>query len=191
VTKKKPTFHNIADQYSIPVELVGHVSCLFNTVQIPVIDKKVHIKNNQEISKNGKQLKDSVEPVTVPFLNELYQITDNFVTDATFSQAVFETGWQEFSQHDLNLFQTEYGLHVQPAEDPSDMGYYYCFNCYEGNLDLQYIMGIAQNVPTVYWYTQYDYYTDPFLSWILSVANATDPPLVNSISWASYEYVSS
>ena len=56
----------------------------------------------------------------------------------------------------------------------------------EGNLDMQYIMGVAQNVASLYWYIGDN---NPFLAWILDVAASTSPPQVNSISWGSVEAV--
>lgn len=31
--------------------------------------------------------------------------------------------------------------------------------------------------------------TDPFVGWLIDVANTTNPPLVNSMSWGSIEQV--
>jgi hypothetical protein len=59
-------------------------------------------------------------------------------------------------------------------------------DCFEGNLDLQYMMGIAQDTQTVYWY---EGGSDPFVDYVTNVADDPDPPLVNSISWGSVEQV--
>jgi tripeptidyl-peptidase-1 len=64
-------------------------------------------------------------------------------------------------------------------------------NCYKycyiitGNLDLQYIMGMAQGVPTEYNHNEPS--GNVFVSWILAVATATDPAAVYSVSWGSDE----
>jgi subtilase family serine protease len=57
-------------------------------------------------------------------------------------------------------------------------------DCFEGNLDIQYIMGVAQNTTSVYWYTAGG---NPFVEWIEEVENDDDPPKVNSISWGVTE----
>ena len=59
-------------------------------------------------------------------------------------------------------------------------------SCNEGNLDLQYLMGVAQGTATIYWYVAG---TNPFISWALDVADESDPPKANSISWGSIEQV--
>lgn len=60
-------------------------------------------------------------------------------------------------------------------------------DCYEGNLDLQFLMGVSQATTTIYWY---DGSGNPFIGWITSVSNTAKPPLSNSISWGSVEQVS-
>jgi len=57
--------------------------------------------------------------------------------------------------------------------------------CGEANLDVQYIMGVAQVAPTTYWFVPGD--VEPFTAWIMSVADESKPPLVHSISYGGYE----
>jgi tripeptidyl-peptidase-1 len=57
-------------------------------------------------------------------------------------------------------------------------------DCIEANLDVQYIMAVAQNVSTVFYYWTG---SDVWLSWISTVADMEDPPDVFSISYGSYE----
>jgi hypothetical protein len=134
--------------------------------------------------------------VSVPFLNAFYKIQSNRA-NASFSQAVFETGGQKFSQKDLKQFQTEIGLPQQPAVDKKGFSNTdTCISaaypdsnnpdCYEGNLDLQFLMGIAQQTSTIFWY---EASSNPFLTWIISVSNTKKPPLANSISWGTIEQV--
>jgi hypothetical protein len=47
-------------------------------------------------------------------------------------------------------------------------------------------MGIAQQVATIYWY---NFGRDPFVEWILEVANDPNPPASNGISWSATEQV--
>ena len=58
-----------------------------------------------------------------------------------------------------------------------------------GNLDIQYIMGVAQNTASIYWYEAGTPYLDPFVQWVTDIANSPNPPLVNSMSWGSSELV--
>jgi tripeptidyl-peptidase-1 len=87
------------------------------------------------------------------------------------------------------MFQTTFGLPQQAAKTnqfgdfSSDCSYGLC---YEGNLDVQYIMGIAQNVETTYDYELTDQY-DFLSNWIMSVSNTATPANVYSISWGMME----
>lgn len=63
-------------------------------------------------------------------------------------------------------------------------------NCHEGNLDLQYLMGIAQTTRTVYWYHTSSY--NPFLDWAMAAYTdltgaKTLSVLVTSISYGATE----
>lgn len=62
------------------------------------------------------------------------------------SQAVFETDSESMSQSDLRLFQQHFSLPVQAAVFMNATNDATCTTnaCGEGNLDIQYIMGIAQ-----------------------------------------------
>jgi hypothetical protein len=134
---------------------------------------------------------------TVPFLNQFYKIQSN-KGSSNITQSVFETVQEKFSQTDLAAFQNRIGATLQPAIDRSG-GLWtseICYSsknndpnnpsCLEGNLDTQYIMGVAQNTATIYWY---DGDGNAFLSWITDVANSASPPLSNSISWGAIEQI--
>lgn len=87
--------------------------------------------------------------VTVSFLNSFYEITSN-IGSGKLSQSVFETSSEYYSPNDLTQFQETYDLTVQAAEDIGGFTTDSCslsgspMDCYEGNLDIQYIMGVAQ-----------------------------------------------
>jgi hypothetical protein len=68
------------------------------------------------------------------------------------------------------------------------LSYYFDSNCL-GNLDIQYITGMAQHTTSIYWYVSGDG-DDPFVSWITDVANEKNPPKSNSISFGTVEQVS-
>jgi len=198
-----------ANDYSLPKSVKPHLMAVFNTVQNPVVlnprayekgqhkssfrtDMKIHKVrddgsldhlSNKQVQANGR--------VTVAFLNEYYQITTN-TGNASQSQAVFETNSESFSPTDLTQFQTSNNLPVQAAEAPFGFTTTTCTdNCYEGNLDIQYIMGIAQQTASIYWYVDPTAQNNVFLEWIQQVTADSDPPLVNSISWGAVEQVRS
>jgi hypothetical protein len=186
-------FIDRADEYTIPTILRGHINAIFNTVQTPPeINARLYRADkgaSAPVSLRGATKHvTSGSDVTVSFLNSLYHIASN-AGDATHKQSVFETNDQRFSPNDLDLFQTYYGLPNQAALDPSNLATTDCVNndCFEGNLDVQYMMGIAQDTQTVYWY---EGGSDPFVDYVTAVADDADPPLVNSISWGAVEQVS-
>ena len=181
----------------MPNHLTEHLHSVFNTVQIPpsfhpkyrlpisLNQSAANFKNQQRHTKNSAA---AATYVTVPFLNSLYNIPSN-IGSADQSQSVFETNLESFSQSDLSLFQRQYGIPLQAAEDKYNMASAQCTTatCAEGNLDIQYLMGIAQKTRTIYWYSPNT--ADPFVSWILDVSSTPNPPLSNSISWGSVEQV--
>ena len=146
--------------------------------------------------------------VTVAFLSKLYGISSN-IGSTNLKQSVFETASQGYSTTDLSSFQKYYGLTAQSAVNIgghrttecgtiSNYGYPYYYygygysinkpyGCGEGNLDIQYIMGIAQKTISIYWYVNPNQ-GDPFVAWLVDISGATDPPTSNSISWVSDHY---
>ena len=106
------------------------------------------------------------------------------------TQAVYESLGQAFSPQDLTTFQNQFGLPVQGVSTFIGDGVHSngaCStesNCGEANLDVQYLMAVAPNTPTTYWYssegTSYD-------DWITSVAQAESIPDVISISYGAIE----
>jgi hypothetical protein len=129
--------------------------------------------------------------VDVPFLNKLYKIPNN-KGNPLLSQAVIETADEYFSPGDLLTFQKAFNLTRQAAivykgYNTTDC-LYVAGNCFEGNLDIQYMMGIAQKTVSLYWYSSY-LLSDPFLAWITDVSNLRNPPQSNSISWSIDEVV--
>lgn len=101
---------------------------------------------------------------------------------------MFETSNEFFSQQDLTSFQQLYNLPPQTAVVKNGNQISVCGEgaCNEGNLDIQYLMGVAQLSATIYWYVGT---ASPFLDWITAVANEKYPPAVNSISWGAVEQV--
>eukprot|EP01038_Epipyxis_sp_PR26KG_P004236 gene4236-6013_t len=188
--------------YSLPVELDSHLSTIFNTVQAPPkINKKYHTRGSKventfkstltvkmvDAPKDRKLQSVEDGTVTVPWLNNFYKITSN-IGDSSFTQSVFETSSESFSQSDLTTFQKDYSLTIQAAEDIGGFNITRCSpitgDCDEGNLDIQYIMGISQTTTSIYWYVAG---ADPFVAWVTDIANESNPPEANSMSWGSVE----
>jgi subtilase family serine protease len=56
-------------------------------------------------------------------------------------------------------------------------------NCVEANLDVQYIMAVAQNTPTTYYY----FNDSSWSAWLLEVSDMEEIPSIFSISYSGYE----
>jgi len=217
-TSNSPIFHR-ATKYYLPASMTGHLSAIFNTVQVPPklqekfqqseedvsaygdgaeVSNSIPFKANikaQEVNLAGVKEKrvastvPAANSVTIPFLNKLYKIPSNLGSPLV-SQAVIETADEYFSPQDLTTFQNIFNITKQKAIDLNGYNTTDCGrvsgNCFEGNLDIQYIMGIAQRTTSIYWYSSY-LVEDPFLAWITDVANLANPPQANSISWSINE----
>lgn len=209
LSSSAPIIYHRAKSYYLPTEMTAHLSAIFNTVQVPpkLQDKyqqlddeflgtkfEVSEQKNGKVSQRRSHIQSTVpetNSVTVPFLNRLYKIPSN-IGNPSITQSVIETSHEYFSPQDLRLFQSTFNLSIQGALDHMGYNTSDCAdvsgNCFEGNLDIQYIMGIAQKTTSVYWYSSAAK-SDPFLAWITDVANMPNPPLSNSISWSINEQV--
>jgi len=128
--------------------------------------------------------------VTPALLSKVYRIDSN-IGNSLVSQGVYETLNQWFSPSDLTAFENFMGIANQKVAvtiggHSSDTA---CQvqgsdNCAEGNLDVQYMIGVSQVTPTTYYYSTD---TQFMLDWLLSVAAMTSPPLVLSVSWGEPE----
>lgn len=192
-------FHR-CEQFTLPEHLSEHVVTLFNTIQHPPImssrlppqplTPRLPVVDGLSHAKLRTRLEASTGQVTVSFLNEFYHIPSNIGSPEQ-NQSVFETLSEYFSPQDLSQFQSSYGLTQQ---QPLSIGNHSVANCsqpgvscLEGNLDIQYLMGVAQETSSIFWWV--DASTDPFVAWITAVADEDYPPKVNSISWGSIEQV--
>jgi tripeptidyl-peptidase-1 len=192
-----------AMSYEIPALLAEHLHAVFNTAQMPGTSKR-GVKGPSSglytVQAGGNPPPQPIMSgsVTPSLLNTVYEITSN---NGMFqgSQSLYESLDQNYSPEDLRNFQLQFTLAVNPVE--SDINGHNssttCIvptdskpngNCTEANLDVQYIMAVAQNVSTVYFYdTAPD---DEFMvTWASDLLDMSDPPYINSVSYAEYENV--
>ena len=156
-------------EYSVPEELNEHIAAVFNTVQVPPsLHRRIKrkslkssnsttaepFKTNLRVVPKKVSSSDTMKPagvygVNVDFLNYWYDIPSN-VGDMSLSQAVFETSDEYFSPTDLTQYQTMNNIASQTAQVIGGHSTTTCStngrgkDCYEGNLDIQFIMGVAQ-----------------------------------------------
>jgi tripeptidyl-peptidase-1 len=135
--------------------------------------------------------------VTPAFLAIYYDVPFTQV-DSTVTQAVLESLDDALNPNDLTAFQKEFNLDVQPIA-PDAGGQYRGHvskdacnpkkfaSCGESNLDVQYMMGMAQGSPTSYIYVDEGSGQLDWLDFVKSAANSAHPAHVYSISYGTYE----
>ena len=121
-------------------------------------------------------------------MKQLHNVTiDQATSKGGPSQGVALFGGQFYSPSDLDAFQSKYGVPHVVVEDLNDNEPGTPGN--EASLDVQYITGLGAGVPT--WFMHYACTTQdckPFWSWMMQIANVTDPPMVQSVSVGTTEY---
>ncbi|PRP87952.1 tripeptidyl-peptidase 1-like [Planoprotostelium fungivorum] len=166
--------------YTVPSQLTEYVSFITNTVSFPLARR--HIRAHDAYSDKS---------ITPRILFRSYSMSDPIVKNADATQSVFGALSQSYDPADLLQFQKINNLHPTPVANVIGPNFpKKCSesmdHCSEASLDMQYIMGVAQNASTVYWAIP-DGSQDPFLEWIMSVSAMARPPLVHSISYGAVE----
>lgn len=175
-------------EYFLESSLNPFIHAIFNTVHLPTPllshGPKLEDKNPLPSNQIGRGT------ITPDVLNEYYNITFNDGNKLG-SQCVFAALKQYYSPNDLKTFTKNYNIPT-PYSLESIGGYVSDSECTKvnnacalGNLNVEYLVGIAQNIPTTYWYTSGR--EDIYLEWIIEVSNSTSPPLVNAISYSGTE----
>jgi len=155
--------------YTVPKSLAEHLEFIFGLVEFPATNVKVLANTCLP------QPFDEVNPSVV---NNVYNLKNYVSTSSNNSQAIAGFGSQYFSPKDLATFQNMHNISSNPItktvgnNDASDPAL-------EGDLDVEYITSVGQNVSTWYFARQ-DY---DFLQWIIDVVNTTDAPWVHSASY--------
>ena len=182
------------EKYSVPIGLDEHVSHVLNTVQLPELksSKAPPIRFPLNYTKSSRLGTDSVVLggyLTPQSIINLYDIDDT-TGHPQMIQAAYETVGQAYAPEDTASFQKFLGLPIRsviasygnktvsPAWCKAN-GYTICA---ESNIDLQYMMGIA-DTPTIHWYTD-----KPMAWYLFALVHAPKPPpLVISMSYGSEE----
>lgn len=177
------------ETYYLPQEISHHVQGVLNTVQFPQRGHKVRHQTRLDgfdsVTFTGNN---GIYPgyISPAFINKYYNVTFNTVS-MDVSQAVYESLGQQTSPSDLTYFQNFFNLPLQAItrDIGGNVNNSACNNpdnCGEANLDVQYLMGMAQGANTTY------YYTDDWMFGFLDAVSDSDSPSdVYSISYGGYE----
>jgi tripeptidyl-peptidase-1 len=177
------------ESFHLPHFVKKHISTIFHTTDLPPM--VFHSPHFQEVNVHSasRRLPGAVGYIWPQYLYDLYEIVRNADTnDWNISQAIFSTNNGQYSADDVLQFQKTFGvsqtgvdyINRPPINCKTNLGV-----CFEGNLDLQYIMAMAENIKTYFWY-EYNY-NDPFVNFIINVVNNPSPPQVLSFSWVCFE----
>jgi tripeptidyl-peptidase I len=188
------------EEYSVPKGFDGHVAAVLNTVEIPVSMHLTSRPTRREPLVSVGPNKFAVaskkfDGYTSPqLLTEVYKIDDS-TGHPRATQGVFEAFNQYYSPEDIEIFQLQFELPNYPVNrstaDRAQTSDFCATNdfevCIGPNLDLQYIMAMAQT-PTINYYTP----LTTFGLWAQALFNTDKhPPLVISISYGTEERVTS
>eukprot|EP00928_Gymnodinium_smaydae_P045330 TRINITY_DN30234_c0_g1_i1.p1 TRINITY_DN30234_c0_g1~~TRINITY_DN30234_c0_g1_i1.p1 ORF type:complete len:818 (+),score=39.04 TRINITY_DN30234_c0_g1_i1:31-2454(+) len=133
-----------------------------------------------------KMLAYPAQSITVSDVRKLYNVPDGFRNRASQnSQSVANFLNNSASASDTVLFHKAMGMRPQPqisligGECPPSV---------EGNIDVQWIQAMGDNVRTTSWTQDGGYAAhEPFMEWLVDLANTSEPPLVHSISYGENE----
>lgn len=194
--------HRATEHPTLPAELEDHVDFVGHVYELPH-SFSAHGVDTERSSNGDYYYDDDDKPadddkpsgtdtkVTPSVIFSAYGISPHTATSGKSTMAVFETLGQAYSPSDLSTFQEEFKVPAQKVADVIGPNKYSTCatnpnNCGEANLDVQYIIGVAQSVPLTFWSIAADA-TTPYYDWIVAVANDNNPPFVQSVSYGDVE----
>jgi len=167
--------------YYVPLSLSSHIEFVGGVLRFPKM---------RSVKSYSKPRQDNISTIDPPAIKQLYNIPPKIQgKSSNSSQAVaqFDVYTQYFSPSDLTQFQTMFNLlQQQPTvvggNVPSNPGD-------EAMLDIEYIMGVGQNINT--WFVTTNGSAnggqEPFLNWIVTLKNTPTAPWVHSVSYGDVE----
>jgi len=173
----------------VPAELAEAVTAIVGISDFPMYRRKTKIVS-AEFKRGTEQGSGGMYP---QLIFKTYRIPNDTTATSKADMGVFESLGQSYSDSDLALFQKQYHLPRQKvskivgpnnpnacSSNPDD--------CAEANLDVQYIMALAQGAPMTYWSVK-DNNGDIFLDWAKQVSKVKTAPQVFSISYGGPEHL--
>eukprot|EP01128_Nolandella_sp_AFSM9_P004486 TRINITY_DN2017_c0_g3_i1.p1 TRINITY_DN2017_c0_g3~~TRINITY_DN2017_c0_g3_i1.p1 ORF type:complete len:557 (-),score=158.23 TRINITY_DN2017_c0_g3_i1:103-1773(-) len=170
---------------SIPTELKHIISFVSELNQFP---SDAHIEDMILSDAQKRQFGDIITPSTLVKTFSLEGVMGGKASGN--SQAIASFLGQFISPSDLQLFQSKFDLEQRKVSafygpnEPSNPGV-------EAQLDIEYITGVGQGIPTFAWSTAGLHEgQEPFVQWAALLNNSPDIPMVHSVSYGdSYDSV--
>lgn len=188
-----------AETYYLPTVLEEYVGAVFGVVDHPfAMSHKRHRKvaHLADLSPEALAGMSSGNAAVIGYMYpQLIETTygiDNTDAKTLATQGIFATIDQTYSISDLHQFQKVFGLkEATPVRDVGGhelkSGCANPGNCFEANLDVEYIMSTAQNAPTTFWY-EADTSSSAFTLFLQELAEDESPPMIVSISYGMPEH---
>jgi tripeptidyl-peptidase-1 len=169
-------------QYALPEHVAEHVAMVGELLQFPRLPLK-RLRNLTASSSGWTNACDSSSCnnlVTPAVLAERYKIPTSTSNAAGNSMAVAEFQGQYYKDSDLALFSKSCKRDITVAANVGKNG---DTAGVESELDIEYIKGIAPEIPlTVVYDAQYS-----LLNWVNQITNLENSPLVHSVSYGNDE----
>lgn len=169
------------EHYTVPIAVSSHLDFVGGVHRFPPVPK-ANVANS-----NVSSLVDLQTPNS---LRERYKVGSTVAGKSpTNIQAVAQFLKQHYSSTDLKEFFTLIGKGFQHRSDVDKVIGPNTFpSGGEANLDVQYIMSMGANATTWFWSTAgYHDKQEPFLVWMMDVANYSTIPQVMSVSYGDEE----
>lgn len=169
-------FLRTLDPYTLPASIAEKIDFVGGVHRLPTPHLPLETENSEPNA--------AVTPATIRSRYNVTDIGSNPANSAATSQFLLQ--W--YSSSDLAKFFSQnklpdYKVAKVVGENHEDIP------GIEASLDIQYLMGVSQNITTWFYFTAgYDNDgQEPFLEWIIALNNDSNTPLVNSVSYGDYE----
>ena len=181
-----------AESFSIPNEIDMHVFGGINIIEMPVVhsrDSKMFEPLNEDI--NGVTRSLAAAPYNgwiLPKNLRRYYNSTGIRGNSFSTQAAYSANDDYFNRVDLAKFQALDDISIQ--QPVKNVGGHVVDNATamnggdwtEGNLDIQYLVAMSPGSPTTYWY-----WRATLSTWLASLSNVVNVPLVLSLSYGAAE----
>eukprot|EP00163_Fabomonas_tropica_P026549 TRINITY_DN491_c0_g1_i1.p1 TRINITY_DN491_c0_g1~~TRINITY_DN491_c0_g1_i1.p1 ORF type:complete len:581 (-),score=204.13 TRINITY_DN491_c0_g1_i1:196-1938(-) len=171
------------EHYTVPAAVAQSLDFVDGVSRFPSVRLPKRKEGGQLVEQQWPNDCQGCEGMITPgVLKERYNITGKGDASSTVHAAVAEFQGQFYSPQDLSSFFSECSLPANPVakvvgpNQPSFPGT-------ESTLDIEYIMGVATDVPTWFWSLEQYSLSD----WVNQVSNHSSPPLVHSVSYGNDE----
>jgi len=171
--------------YSVPIELAKHIAYVSNVHGLPHVptksnSKAFRIETSNDVDERKRVTNALIGPAN---LRKRYNVTTVGVAKDNL-QAVAEFQGQYYSPQDLKAFFAKYVSNSKADTVAKVIG---TNNAaapgVEAELDIQYIMGVAPNVPTWFYGTATFDFWSGLTNWAKQLASEKTVPFVHSISY--------